>query len=878
MAVLAACSADDASQPARITQGVTLIDYCGLHVSGQARFSAECQPRLALDEVAFEAACWRTASGCAPLSADPDQPVRAGQTLVRLLGAPEPGPGRLEVTLKTGRWTVDATWSPSPAWRTQINALAAAGQTADALSALRAIQPAAADRDAHELEVCRLLARQQPIDAAVGCLRQSSARLAAAGWYSEATSRLLGAVFLELQRGGLAAAQQDLEAARALLHDRHDPVQAPALLYSQASISRRLSRFGTTARQLEEATRLWWAAGRDSDFNAVREATASFYADQGRYAEAVAIIEKLPLPDDPRSRLRRSVNAGWQRLNAMRACLLPRDFPRAAAESRSLAGRSAAEGAAFVANAWINAAYAAWLDGDGAQARADLATARATHPAGGYEPHFTAWLDASLILDAGDAPAAERAFGALAAAARETTGEADGEYVLRALHGLGAARLAQGDPAGALAQWRAAVAMLRRLGERSELLGGRSAYHAARDLLLDDLLRLLLDQGKLEEALRLADRARAPVLHDLAASAPLDALEGADLRRWTQLTRQYGAARDRAEAAEKRCRTLPAAEVAACKAEAARLAALADAQLEARYAWVAKARKGGTDALPRLPSRQALLAMIPLRQGRSCAVTWAGLLLSQAGIERVDLAQLRANPARLAAFEHLYVVDAGQSPARDLPEWPVGDAILAERLGISFIPRAAWLNQPTTPVGATTLAIADPELDLPHSRTTGQQVPADARLIGPKATREAVLRALDGVRWLHFDGHGDLGNGRPGDAHLRLAQGGKLTLHDILVRRPRIGTAILSGCEVGRSVALSAAEGVGLAEGFLLAGTDRVLAPDRVIPDDEAARFLRRFYAEGGMQDPVGALQTTTAALRAEGDEAWKGWRLFGRR
>lgn len=426
--------------------------------------------------------------------------------------------------------------------------------------------------------------------------------------------------------------------------------------------------------------------------------------------------------------------------------------------------------------------------------------------------------------------------------------------------------------------WQQAVQMLGRLGERSQLLGGRSAYHAARDLMLDDLLRLLLAQNQLEDALRLADRARAPVLHDLAASAPLDALEGDALRRWTQLTRQYTDARARAAKAKSACRDLPAAEVAACNAKAKALQDHADKQLEARYAFVATQQKTTADALPTLPPQHALLAMIPLKKGRSCEVTWEGLLLTNGALRRVDVAQLKADPTLLTTFEHLYIVDAGKSPARDLPEWPIGDAILAEKIGISFIPRAAWLNQPRRPVGTATVAIADPELDLPHSRKTGKEVPAQTRLIGPKASRDAVLAALDDVGWLHFDGHGDLGNGRPGDAHLKLADEGKLSLHDILVRRPRIGTAILSGCEVGRSVAFSAAEGVGLAEGFLLAGTDRVLAPNRVIPDVEAARFLRRFYAEGGMQDPVAALQKTTAALRAAGDGAWKGWRLFGRR
>ena len=104
----------------------------------------------------------------------------------------------------------------------------------------------------------------------------------------------------------------------------------------------------------------------------------------------------------------------------------------------------------------------------------------------------------------------------------------------------------------------------------------------------------------------------------------------------------------------------------------------------------------------------------------------------------------------------------------------------------------------------------------------------------------------------------------------------------LLARHPGLPLTLMGfsfgSCVAGNLAGRLEAEGVGLAEGFLLGGTDRVLAPNRVIPDVEAARFLERFYAEGGMKDPARALMTATAKLRAQGDGAWKGWRLFGRR
>lgn len=151
-------------------------------------------------------------------------------------------------------------------------------------------------------------------------------------------------------------------------------------------------------------------------------------------------------------------------------------------------------------------------------------------------------------------------------------------------------------------------------------------------------------------------------------------------------------------------------------------------------------------------------------------------------------------------------------------------------------------------------------------------VSADVRAIGSDATRNEVLSFLDGAHIFHDEGHADLAGDDPWNAHLRLADG-PLTVLDVLAHRPRTGTVLLIGCKAGSAMSLSRYESLGLAEAFLLAGADRVIAPDRTVSDAEAARFVKAFYAHHGAERPAEAFRATVTDLGESGN----GWRYFGR-
>ncbi len=475
-------------------------------------------------------------------------------------------------------------------------------------------------------------------------------------------------------------------------------------------------------------------------------------------------------------------------------------------------------------------------------------------------------MDARRLFVLGQTLQAFRAAGRAAGA--ETPGDSDAAS--RALHGLGTAQLAAGDPRAALASWRSALAMVDRLAARTHLQAARAPFFASRQQLADDAIRLLLRLGETVEAFQVADAARARVLYGLQAEARLAGLDAGQQDEWARLVAEhrqaraaYERTRDEGEVLVGPLRAAWARRRAAARADTTRL-------FEEAYAWldrVAPSPKHGTLALGAVRPDEALVAYLRL-DGR-----WHGFLVADGRIvHRVVGSPLDAWSERLRHRAHLYVVDGGWSAARSLHHGPWGD-----RLGISYLPRAALLARAASPSLAPPLVVADPTGDLPHARRIAG-VLAGAPLVGLEAGRSAVLERLDGAAWLHFSGHGALRTGHPWDAHLRLAGGQALTLVDILTERPRLSLAVLAGCGTAATQQLAPGEHIGLAEAFLVAGARSVLATDYEVEDAAAARFVRRFYRNGGPDRPALALRSAIAESRLAGDDGWQAWRLLGRR
>lgn len=148
------------------------------------------------------------------------------------------------------------------------------------------------------------------------------------------------------------------------------------------------------------------------------------------------------------------------------------------------------------------------------------------------------------------------------------------------------------------------------------------------------------------------------------------------------------------------------------------------------------------------------------------------------------------------------------------------------------------------------VALADPRGDLPaaaaEAAAVGDLLRARVRLSGQATLAE--LEETAGARVLHLAAHTGLG---PRGPWLRLADR-DVTAADVVTRRIGPRLVVLASCasavRPGRQMwgSLSAA--------FLAAGSRTVLASLWSVEDERTRELVLRFYAEGGVADPAGAL------------------------
>ena len=115
-------------------------------------------------------------------------------------------------------------------------------------------------------------------------------------------------------------------------------------------------------------------------------------------------------------------------------------------------------------------------------------------------------------------------------------------------------------------------------------------------------------------------------------------------------------------------------------------------------------------------------------------------------------------------------------------------------------------------------------------------------LLGGKATKQAVTKALPDYPVLHFSTHGNAGWAEPLQGGLLLADG-TLTLDELLdLRLPGARLAVLSACETGVPGTKLPDEVVSLPAGLMQAGVAGVAASLWSVLDISTAMLMARFY------------------------------------
>lgn len=215
-----------------------------------------------------------------------------------------------------------------------------------------------------------------------------------------------------------------------------------------------------------------------------------------------------------------------------------------------------------------------------------------------------------------------------------------------------------------------------------------------------------------------------------------------------------------------------------------------------------------------------------------------------------------------------------------------GESYLIERREVSFAPSAVVLQQC---------------LDLPKHQfrnallfgVTDEQIPAVRdelraldrvfanvkRFSDEDATTEALRKNSSDVEVLHLACHAQFRSDNPLFSSLRLSDGW-FTARDAYGLKLNCGLVTLSACETGMNTVAPGEELMGLARGFLSAGSPTVVMSLWTIDDQATAELMVAFYEElARTKSPAAALRGAQVKLLAERPHPffWSPFVLVGR-
>jgi tetratricopeptide (TPR) repeat protein len=443
------------------------------------------------------------------------------------------------------------------------------------------------------------------------------------------------------------------------------------------------------------------------------------------------------------------------------------------------------------------------------------------------------------------------------------------EELWRAAYRKAGALVALRRPEEAVATLQAADVLVDQQLATIPLDAGKESFadqwEAGTRLLVDQLLKL----DRPGEALKASRVARARVLRQLAVSQHLASLSPTERQRRDTALDQYLKMRDEidVEAAKDWQRT--EAELTRAQEVRAEQYRNSLAFLDRELAAVSVPGDAkGLSGLPPPRKTELILAYFPLSEpGRwvgftsdGAQVTYHRFSLPGGGLEAIgrrDLASMLLEPfgPEIRKARRLRILPYGKLRTVPFHALPFdGDALLAAKpvaYGLDLVlPPSAVRNRELR-----ALVVFDPLGNLAEARKEGPNVVRALgrsgrswqirTLSGPQATKSALLQQLrSGIDLLHYAGHADF-SGRGGwESHLPLAGGSRLTLADIVSLEPAPTWVVLSGCESGQTDETTQVESQGLAQAFLLAGSQGVVAATRKIEDRSAHQLINALYGQ----------------------------------
>jgi len=215
-----------------------------------------------------------------------------------------------------------------------------------------------------------------------------------------------------------------------------------------------------------------------------------------------------------------------------------------------------------------------------------------------------------------------------------------------------------------------------------------------------------------------------------------------------------------------------------------------------------------------------------------------------------------------------------------------GESYLIERREVSFAPSAVvlqqCLDQPKHDFrNALLLGVSDEEIPAVHDelRALDQVFHEAKRFSDEAATTEALRKNSTDVDVLHLACHAQFRSDNPLFSSLRLSDGW-FTARDAYGLKLNCGLVTLSACETGMNTVAPGEELMGLARGFLSAGSPTVLMSLWTIDDQATADLMVAFYEElTRTKSPAAALRGAQVKLLKQRSHPffWSPFVLVGR-
>jgi hypothetical protein len=647
-------------------------------------------------------------------------------------------------------------------------------------------------------------------------------------------------------------------------------------------VERQLNRSRRSEELLQRSIRGFQSVGENQRLRLAHQNLANTLVNEGRFVPALeALLDSAPTPDASNHTQAAFLhNLTWVLLNghAANALTVPADLIDQL-EARAMAIYGEQNMKSWQADASAMRAWNALLHHDLPAARQHLDTrdALVDPRTRDYNSLFAIQLDGTLLL--AEHRCAD-AWARFADVARATSNATLSEPAWQSRQGLARAADCAGEPDAALAYRYSALRLIDRIAAHTEVTAGRGQFFASRRQLVDETLGALLQRSLTHEAWRVANAVQARVVRGLQTNVRVESLPPKTRQQWLAKRTAFEQARQRYQKMLTHCDFQGFADAGCTPAP---LEAELRLALDAAYAVL-------DEAAPLATATGLTVAATRARLGPNEAV----LLFAHVGdalgtlwldADTLEFAPVQGDPlapwhAKLAHTRAIYVVSGGAPEAARLSAATDAHGLVLAHTQISFLPYLGALAPASARPEGPALVVADPTSDLPQARQEGQLVaralPQATLLTGPEATADALRQALKTAHVFHYAGHGVLQPESPWEAHLRLPDGQRLTLADVVMLGRAPTLVVLDGCDTGRRLALGRYDTVGLPAAFILAGARTVLATLEPIDDGASTAFFERFYRHGGAHAPGRAFQKAALESAALGDDTWQAFYLVG--